>query len=167
MDTPVKNAPKKDRMVDTLEYKGKEIILIGTAHVSRQSALLVEETINEEQPDTVCVELCNTRLASIKDADRWRNMDIVKVIKEKKALLLFINLLLASFQKKMADKFDIKPGQEMINAIDTAEKIGAQVVPSDREIQTTLSRVWRGMSFWQKLKLMVSLIFSFGASDEI
>ncbi len=167
MDNPGENASKKDRMVDTLEYQGKEIILIGTAHVSRQSALLVEEIINEEQPDTVCVELCNTRLASIKDADRWRNMDIVKVIKEKKALLLFINLLLASFQKKMADKFDIKPGQEMINAIDTAEKIGARVVPSDREIQTTLSRVWRGMSFWEKLKLMVSLIFSFGASDEI
>ena len=60
---------------------------------------------------------CNNRLAAIRDKDGWQNMDIVKIIKEKKALMLFINLLLASFQKKIADKFGIKPGQEMINAI--------------------------------------------------
>ncbi|MCD4720204.1 MAG: TraB/GumN family protein [Desulfobacula sp.] len=154
-------------MVDHISCNGKKIILIGTAHVSRQSAKLVEDTIHEQTPDKVCVELCATSLASLKDADRWRNMDIVKVIKEKKALLLFINLLLASFQKKMADKFGIKPGQEMINAINAAEKINARIVPSDREIQITLSRVWRGMGLWEKLKLMFSLVFSFGASDDI
>jgi len=158
---------KTDNMVEILSCNGKQIILIGTAHVSRQSAELVKDTIHEQTPDTVCVELCQTRLASIKDADKWRNMDIVKVIKEKKALLLFMNLLLASFQKKMADKFDIKPGQEMINAIDAAEEINAIVIPCDREIQITLSRVWRGMGLWEKLKLMFSLVLSFGASDDI
>jgi pheromone shutdown-related protein TraB len=158
---------KEDKMITHISCNGKTIILIGTAHVSRQSAQLVEDTIHAQLPDTVCVELCQTRLASLKDADRWRNMDIVKVIKEKKALLLFINLLLASFQKKMADKFNIKPGQEMINAIAAAEKINAIVIPADREIQITLSRVWRGMGMWEKLKLMASLMFSFGASEDI
>lgn len=156
-----------DKMIDRLEVNGKQVLLIGTAHVSKQSADLVEKTINDEKPDTVCVELCQTRLNSLKDSDRWRNMDIVKVIKEKKALLLFINLLLASFQKKMADKFGIKPGQEMINAIKAAEETNAEIIPSDREVQITLSRVWRTMGLWEKLKLMASLIFSFGASDEI
>ena len=158
---------KENRMIDTISCNGKEILLIGTAHVSKQSAKLVEDTIQEQNPDTVCVELCQTRLASLKDADRWRNMDIVKVIKEKKALLLFINLLLASFQKKMADKFGIKPGQEMINAIKAADECEALIVPADREIQITLSRVWRGMGVWEKLKLMFSFIFSFGATDDI
>jgi len=158
---------KKDNMVSCLACNGKEILLIGTAHVSRQSARLVADTIHEQTPDTVCVELCDTRLASLKDADKWRNMDIVKVIKEKKALLLLMNLILASFQKKMADKFGIKPGQEMINAIKAAEDINALIVPSDREIQITLSRVWRGMGLWEKLKFMFSLIFSLGASDDI
>lgn len=166
-DYPEKDRPKKDNMIDHISCNGKEIILIGTAHVSRQSAQLVKDTIHEQTPDTVCVELCATRLASLKDADRWRNMDIVKVIKEKKALLLFTNLLLASFQKKMADKFGIKPGQEMINAISAAEKINARIIPADREIQITLSRVWRGMGLWEKLKLMFSLVLSFGASDDI
>jgi pheromone shutdown-related protein TraB len=78
-----------------------------------------------------------------------------------------MNLLLASFQKKMADKFDIKPGQEMINAIQAAESIHACLVPADREIQVTLSRVWRGMGFWEKIKFISSLVFSFGAADDI
>jgi pheromone shutdown-related protein TraB len=158
---------ESDQMVDHIDFNDKKIILIGTAHVSKQSAELVEEVIQKEEPDTVCVELCQTRLTAMKDKDRWRNMDIVKVIKEKKAFLLFINLLLASFQKKMADKFGIQPGQEMINAIQAADKIDAAIVPSDREIQITLNRVWRGMGLWEKIKLMFSMVFSFGASDEI
>ena len=159
------NTPNSD--IHNLSWEDKEITLIGTAHVSRHSAELVTQTIEEQAPDTVCVELCNTRLAAIRDADRWRNMDIVKIIKEKKALMLFMNLLLSSFQKKIADKFDIKPGQEMINAIAAAEGVEAEIVPADREIQTTLSRVWRGMGFWEKLKLIFSMVFSFGQSDEI
>ena len=165
MEETIKTTENSD--IHNLSYQGKEIILIGTAHVSRHSAQLVENTILEQNPDTVCVELCATRLASLQDADRWRNMDIVKVIKQKKALMLFMNLLLASFQKKIADKFDIKPGQEMINAIESAKKTNALIVPCDREIQITLSRVWRGMGFWEKMKLMASIVFSFGESDGI
>nr|WP_320015370.1 TraB/GumN family protein [uncultured Desulfobacter sp.] len=153
--------------IHILNQNGKQIILIGTAHVSRHSAQLVSDTIASEQPDTVCVELCNNRLATIRDKDRWQNMDIVKIIKEKKALMLFMNLLLAAFQKKIADKFGIKPGQEMINAIAAAEKTDAAIIPADREIQITLSRVWRGMGFWEKTKLIFSMVLSFGHSEDI
>ncbi len=159
--------PMEHNDIHILDRNGKQIILIGTAHVSRHSAQLVSDTIESEQPDTVCVELCNNRLAAIRDKDRWQNMDIIKIIKEKKALMLFMNLLLASFQKKIADKFGIKPGQEMINAIAAAEKTGAVIIPADREIQTTLSRIWRGMGFWEKTKLLFSIALSFGQSDEI
>jgi pheromone shutdown-related protein TraB len=167
MENQAGSTDKKNSMVNEISCRGKQIILIGTAHVSKASAELVTRAINEHEPDTVCVELCDTRLASLQDADRWRNMDIVKVIKEKKALLLFINLLLASFQKKMADKFGIRPGQEMINAINSAEQVNATIVPADREIQITLSRAWRGMGLWEKIKLITSIIFSFGLSDDI
>ncbi|WP_040015838.1 TraB/GumN family protein [Desulfobacter postgatei] len=159
--------PMDHNDIHILDRDGKQIILIGTAHVSRHSAQLVLDTIESEQPDTVCVELCGNRLAAIRDKDRWQNMDIVKIIKEKKALMLFMNLLLASFQKKIADKFGIKPGQEMINAIAAAEKAGAAIVPADREIQTTLSRIWRGMGFWEKTKLIFAMVLSFGQSEEI
>ncbi len=150
-----------------ISFNGKEILLLGTAHVSRESAELVKNVIHDEKPDTVCVELCETRLNSVRDKEKWRNMDIVKVIKEKKTLLLLMNLMLASFQKKIAEKFDVTPGQEMINAVNAAEEIGAIIVPADREIQITLSRVWRSMGLWEKIKLIFQLIFSFADSDDI
>ena len=88
-------------MIHHLTINDKEIILVGTAHVSRASVDLVKEVISEHRPDTVCVELCESRYQSISQKDRWLNTDIVKVIREKKAFLLLSNLLLASFQKKI------------------------------------------------------------------
>jgi len=154
-------------MIHHLEYKDKQITLLGTAHVSQESVALVSETIAAEKPDTVCVELCDSRYQSIRQKDRWQNMDIIKVIKEKKSFLLLSNLLLASFQKRIANKFDINPGQEMIQAIESAESVGAQICLADRDIRTTLSRVWRLMSLWTKLKLLFQLIISAGQVDEI
>ncbi len=152
---------------DRLFINDKEIILVGTAHVSKESAELVKEVILSEKPDTVCLELCATRLASLRDREKWRNMNIVKVVREKKTLLLLMNLMLASFQKKIAEKFDVLPGQEMINALEAGEEAGAAIIPVDREIQITLSRVWRSMGIWEKIKLMFQLVFSLGSSDDI
>jgi pheromone shutdown-related protein TraB len=89
------------------------------------------------------------------------------VIKEKKSFLLLSNLLLASFQKRIAKQFDVKPGEEMITAINTAESTGAQIHLADRDIRTTLSRTWRVMGFWSKIKLVFQLTLSLGQLDEI
>ena len=75
-------------MIHHLVFEGKEVLLIGTAHVSRESTELVKRVIEEERPDTVCVELCESRYQTIRQKDKWQNMDIIKVIKEKKAFLL-------------------------------------------------------------------------------
>ena len=121
--------------IHRLTHEGRDIILIGTAHVSQESADLVRTTIETEKPDTVCVELCESRWQSIQQKSRWREMDIVKVVKEKKAFLLLSNLILASFQRRIADKMDIRPGQEMITAIETADKVGARTWLADRDIR--------------------------------
>jgi pheromone shutdown-related protein TraB len=145
---------------DRLTYEDKEIVLVGTAHVSRESADLVDQVIAEEKPDTVCVELCQSRYQSIIEKNRWQNTDLFKVIKEKRAFLLLLNLMLAHFQKKIGQKFGIKPGEEMIRAIHAARAVGARIELSDREIRITLSRAWRLMSLWTKTKLFAQLIVS-------
>ena len=150
-----------------LKFNEKEFILVGTAHVSKESARLVKSVIEEEKPDTVCVELCQPRFQAIQQKDRWQDTDIIKVIKEKKSFLLLSNLLLASFQKQIAKQFDVKPGEEMITAINTAESTGAQIHLADRDIRTTLSRTWRVMGFWSKIKLVFQLTLSLGQLDEI
>ena len=154
-------------MLHHLEHDGKRVILIGTAHVSRESVDLVEAIIADVKPDTVCVELCEGRAQSIRQKDRWQEMDIIKVIKEKKAFLLLSNLMLASFQKRIANRLEVAPGQEMIQAMDSAETVGAAVHLADRDIRITLSRTWRSMGLWGKIKLLFQLILSLGEVDEI
>lgn len=153
--------------VDFLTTADKTVILVGTAHVSRKSAELVTSLIAEKQPDTVCVELCQPRYDSIRNKNKWREMDLFKVVKEKKAFLLLANLLLASFQKKIADQFGIKPGEDMISAITAAEQTGARVHLVDREIRVTLARVWKAIGFFSKIKLMFQLLVSIGGADDI
>jgi len=145
----------------------KEIVLVGTAHVSVESVNLVETVIKEERPDCVCVELCRQRFESIRQKERWQNMDILKVIREKKAFLLLANLLLSAMQKKIGEKIGVRPGEEMIKAMDTAEALGAEIWLADRDIQVTMSRAWRGTGVWNRLKLIFQLIFSLGGADDI
>jgi len=161
------NDKDNNEAIHRLSWEDREVILVGTAHVSRESTELVRSVIEEEQPDTVCVELCQSRFQSIRQRDRWLDMDIIKVIKEKKSFLLLSNLLLASFQKRIADKLDVKPGQEMLQAIESADATGAEIHLADRDIRTTLLRTWRGMGWWAKIKMVFQLVLSMGEVDDI
>ncbi|MDF2787123.1 MAG: conjugal transfer protein TraB [Neobacillus sp.] len=146
--------------ITRIDLDGKEIILIGTAHVSKQSVEQVKEVIDRERPDSVCIELDEQRYKSIMEGNKWREMDIFKVIKEKKATLLIMNLAISSFQNRLAKQFDTKPGQEMIQGIESAKEIGAELVLADRNIQITFSRIWGNVGVWGKAQLLTSIIYS-------
>ncbi|RWZ55333.1 TraB/GumN family protein [Halobacillus fulvus] len=153
--------------ITRLHINDKELILIGTAHVSKQSAEQVKQVIEEERPDSVCVELDAQRYQSIKDGDQWKNMDIFQVIKDRKATLLLMNLAISSFQKRMAKQFGIKAGQEMIQGIESADELGAELVLADRNIQVTFSRIWSNIGFFGKMKLMMSIVYSIFSNETI
>ncbi|WP_188207914.1 TraB/GumN family protein [Alkalibacillus aidingensis] len=146
--------------ITRIHLDGKEIILIGTAHVSKQSAEQVKEVIEYEQPDSVCVELDEQRFQSVSEGNKWKKMDIFKVVKEKKSTLLLMNMMISSFQNRVAKQFGIKPGQEMIQGIESAEEVGAELVLADRNIQTTFSRVWRSIGLSGRAKLLLSVFYS-------
>jgi pheromone shutdown-related protein TraB len=150
-----------------LNFEDKKITLIGTAHVSIESADLVQKVIEDEKPDMVCVELCESRYQSIMEKSQWQNTNLLKVIKEKKAFLLLSNLMLAYFQKKIGKKLGIRPGEEIVRAIQVAKSVGARIHLADRDIRTTLSRTWRCMGLWTKIKLLFQLVTSVGEMDSI
>ncbi|WP_209122716.1 TraB/GumN family protein [Alkalihalobacillus sp. BA299] len=156
-----------EQNITRIDLNGKELILIGTAHVSKQSAEQVKEVIEAEQPDSVCVELDEQRYQSIVDSNKWKDMDIFKVIKEKKASLLLMNLVISSFQKRMAKQFGIKPGQEMIQGIESAKEIDAELVLADRNIQITFARIWHNIGFWGKAKLLMEIFGSIFNKEDI
>ncbi len=137
------------------------IILVGTAHVSDKSVTEVNEAIEREKPDIVAVELDRARYKALKGEDEVREINIKEMLSEGKFYYFLLHWLLAYFQKKIGADTGVKPGAEMLSAIEHAESSGARVALIDRDIQITLGRFWKKMSFFEKIKLFGSL---FGAS---
>jgi pheromone shutdown-related protein TraB len=143
-----------------------DVVILGTAHISQASVESVEALIDQEKPDTVCVELCNSRMRSIKDPEYWKKLDIFTVFKERKMYLLLSSLILSSFQKKLGFG-KMKPGDEMRKAIEISERDNLKLIAVDREIQTTLKRAWGNVGFFSKSYLISALVASLLVKEEV
>ncbi len=171
-DAPASNATAsgapalRRESVTELQIGDKHIWIVGTAHVSKQSVEEVRQVIAEVQPDTVCVELDAGRKQALIDEQQWEKIDIFQIIKEGKTLLLLSNLLLSSYQRRVGEKLGVKPGAEMLAAIEAAKQHGAALTLADRDIQITLKRTWRSMSLWDQIRVLGGLSGSAFASPE-
>ncbi|MDR3283607.1 MAG: TraB/GumN family protein [Treponema sp.] len=145
----------------------REFILVGTAHISRESIMDVRSAIETERPDCVAIELDDQRLEGMKNPDSWKNLDIIKVLKKNQGLVLMANLVLASFQRRLGSDVGIKPGEEMKAAINIAGELGIPAVMVDRPIQVTLRRAWGKNSLWGKCKLLAVLLSSAFSREKI
>ena len=139
---------------ETVRIGKKEIILVGTVHISKDSVEEVRRVIEKENPDVVGVELCESRFDALKNAKKWEDTNILDIIKEGMIFIFLINLLLSNYQKRLGDKFGVKPGSEFIEAISIAEKKNIKIALIYRNIQTTLKRAWNKMKLKEKFKLM-------------
>lgn len=128
----------------------REIILVGTSHISKESAELVKEVIEKESPDTVCLEWDKTRYNKYMNPDEWSDTDIVQVIKQKKLIVLISSVIYSLIQKHLAKINDSVPGAEFFQAVNSAEKIGAKLALVDRDSQVTFKRFWRLISLRKK-----------------
>lgn len=151
----------------TVEVAGKRITLIGTAHVSAESVTDVAEAIDELHPQRVCVEIDRARFRAMTSGQSWSNLDIYRVIRERKGFLLLGNLVLQSFQRRIGDELGIKPGEEMREAVRLAEQHDLPVALCDRDIQTTLRRAWARTGLWGKNKMLAALLSSLFTREEL
>jgi pheromone shutdown-related protein TraB len=149
-----------EQTVTRLPLGSREIILVGTAHVSRTSVEEVRKIIAEEKPDHVCVELDEGRYASLTQGNTWHELDIGKVIREGKGFLLLSNLVLSSFQRRLGADLGVKPGEEMLAALQAADELGVPHSLCDRNIQITLRRAWSKTGLWGKSKMLAAMVSS-------
>lgn len=149
-----------EQHITRVTYEDKELILIATAHVSKASAELVKQVIDREKPDSICVELDEDRYNNMKNPKAWSETDLVQVIKDGKVGFMLANLVLSSYQKKLAKQLETNVGQEMVQGITSAEELGANLVLADRNIQTTFMRIWRKMNLKEKFDLLLNLFFA-------
>ncbi|MCF6290175.1 MAG: TraB/GumN family protein [Desulfobacterales bacterium] len=145
----------------------REIILVGTAHISRESVDLVSEVIAAEEPDCVCVELDQQRFRALAEKSRFAAQDLKTIIRKKQLSTLLVNLVLAAYQKKLGGRLGVIPGAEMVAAVRRAEELGIPVSLCDRDVRVTLRRAWHATSFWKKGYLLASLVAGLFDREEI
>lgn len=145
-------------MQTTLTLDHKTITLIGTAHVSKASADEVKATLESGHFDTIAIELDDDRYTAMMENKRWETTDIVRIIKKKKTGLLMAQLILASYQKRLALQGDIQVGQEMITAIEVAHTQNIRLAKIDRSVTLTFQRIWRSLNFWDKMGMLNQLL---------
>jgi pheromone shutdown-related protein TraB len=153
--------------LEIVERDGVRYTILGTAHVSKSSADAVEHLIKTGEFDAVAIELDAGRHAALTDPDRWAKMDLFKVLREGKAGMMAANLALSAFQQRIADQFGIEPGQEMRVAIKAAKEANLPLLLVDREVGTTLRRVYRNVGFWQRLTLFSGLLAGVFSNEKI
>lgn len=153
--------------IHRMSFEDREIILVGTAHVSKESAETVDAIIEAEMPDTVCLELCATRYRSLLENRQWRGKALLRTIGSKDSPLLLSSAVLVYFQRRVGARLGVMPGDEMRHAISTAERVGASIELIDRDVRTTLRRAWTLMNVRMRIKLLFELFQSVGEIDEI
>jgi len=147
--------------VERVQASGKKIILVGTAHVSSESVALVKKTIEKEKPDVVGVELDIQRLRQLRQGKKWQQMDVSQIIKQGKAPIFLLNILLSNLQRQIGDDLGVKPGSEMLEAVKLAAGQNTPIALLDRDVGITLKRALNKTSFVEKARLGYSILSGF------
>ena len=157
--------PPEVRQVD---LDGRQVILVGTAHVSRSSVDLVRRVIENERPDCVCVELDAQRYESLAKHKKWESLDLKQIIRRKQLPTLLLNLVLAAYQKRLGGELGVTPGSELLEAVRVAEELGIPIELCDRDVRVTLRRAARATSFFRRVYLLSELLIAmFAGPPEI
>jgi len=158
---------EREQPVIECEIAGNHFTLLGTAHVSRSSAEAVRRMLEAGDYDAVAVELCPSRFQAITDPDSVARMDLFRVIREGKVPMVTANLALGAFQTRIAEQLGVEPGAEMKAAVQVAQAARREVVLIDREIGTTLRRIYAAVPWWKRFYLLSGLLAGVLSREQI
>ncbi|MBK1734579.1 conjugal transfer protein TraB [Halorhodospira abdelmalekii] len=150
-----------------LTVQGTEFVLLGTAHISQASADEVAAEVASRAYDAVAVELCESRLRSLTDPNHLENLDLFQALRDGRGGLITANLALGAYQQRLAEQLGVEPGAELKIAAEQAQQYGAELVLIDREVGTTMRRLYRSVRWYQRLGLIGGLVASVASSQKI
>jgi pheromone shutdown-related protein TraB len=153
--------------VHRVDVAGREIWLVGTAHVSQRSVDLVREVIEREEPDAVCIELDAGRYEALSQEKKFAEQDLREVLRKKQLATLMLNLVLSSYQRRLGMQLGVAPGSELLEAAKVAEENDIPMVLCDRDVRITLRRAWQSISWWQRMRLLAELGVSVFDNPEV
>ncbi|WP_240099320.1 TraB/GumN family protein [Thermomonas flagellata] len=150
-----------------VERDGVHYTLLGTAHVSRASIAAVQAAIDSGRFDAVAVELDAQRHQALTQPQALAELNLVKVIRERKVAPFAANLALAAYQRRLAEQLGIEPGAELKAAATEAAARGLPLQLIDRDVGITFRRILHGLRFWDRLQLIGGLAGSLFAREDV
>jgi len=159
--------PSVEQPTREISRDGVHYVLLGTAHVSRASVTAVTEMADTGNFDAIAVELCPARHQALTKQQQWKDMDLYRIIREKKAGLVMANLALGAYQRRIAEQFGIEPGAELKAAADAAISHDIPLQLIDRDLATTLKRSYRAVPWYKRIMLTTGMVMSTVSSEEI
>ncbi|MBU0615767.1 MAG: TraB domain-containing protein [Nanoarchaeota archaeon] len=137
----------------------RNLTLIGTSHIARQSLKDVKVAIELGQPDIICLELDIKRYHGIQEKKKGQISlyDIKRV-----GLKGFLFSLLGAWaEKKLGNMVGVAPGSEMLTAIKLAKKYKKQISLIDQDIEITLKKLSKAISWKERWNFISDIIKAF------
>jgi len=156
-----------ENTVRRVQVDGSSVLLVGTAHVSKDSVEQVRDLIAENRPEIVAVELCEPRYKVLLDRRKWEQTPLTKLIKGDQPYFFLGQSFMAMMQRSLGDELGVEPGAEMLAAIRAAKDVGAEIALVDRKIAVTLKRAWNKMSLREKFRIFRELLYGFFGVSEM
>ncbi len=167
-DTPAADAADwTDQPHVEIERDGVHYTLLGTAHISKASIEAVRSAIASGRFDAVAVELDEQRHKALTEPDALAQLDLVKVIRERKIAPFAANLALAAYQRRLAEQLGVEPGAELKTAALEAGARGLSLQLIDRDVGITFRRILHKLRWWDRMKLIAGLGGGLFADDEV
>lgn len=115
--------------VEVLTNGVSTVFLIGTAHVSKESAAVVTDTINRARPSVIAVELDRKRIIPSKRDNRLPSLSGLVI------------RFLFGIVYKFLEQPGVDSGAEFAAALHCARKLGVPILLADRDVDLTLQRI--------------------------
>src|SRR3989338_6231305 len=134
----------------------KNLAIIGTSHIAKQSLEEVEKAIEEGKPDIVALELDRKRLYSLMNKEE-RKISIYDI--RRVGFKGFIFSLIGSWaEKKLGKLVGVAPGSEMKKAVMLARKNKLKIALIDQDIEITLRRFSKALTWKEKWNFIADIV---------
>ena len=135
--------------------KIKNLKIIGTSHIALQSLDEVERTIKRLEPRIIAVELDRARAqALLKGSKSSIKLSHIRKIGVKGFLFA---LIAAYAERKLGELVGMKPGDEMLKAMQLAKKHKSMVMLIDQDVSITLRRFSKMLTWKEKGRMVVDV----------
>jgi len=154
---------------------GAKIYLIGTAHVSEESIKSVREIIRFVKPNVVMIELCINRVGLLADDKSSASAGQLdpnqkqtqqprkprRLLESTSGVSILVRVISNFYESAIKQLKSGSAGGEFRAAYEEAKRLKALLVLGDRQIQTTLQRLWAAVSLREKFSLGFQLMTGF------